>query len=132
MLCRVTLQTDIEAADEAEAANLALQRIDSDLSNVAIKAERISALGTGVQVPDYVEIRDDHDARPEQEGVVVLEMIAYSIVGDNRVEVIDSLCDIDFFEDSDTYVRGVFDRVTDIPAVCEHLREIARDMRLPE
>lgn len=84
----------------------------------------------------YVVIDYDQDA-PYQHTVkdydddkqyVILEMVAYT--ADHKIT--GSLCEIDFYEEEDDWTTGRFDNVSEIPAQCEHLRQIAKDLGLPD
>lgn len=133
---RVMLQADIEADTLDEAIEIALDRGDATSVNVALKViEVLDEDGTSVasSFPDFVVIDDDHEpSLGTLDNMVVLEMTAYRALLGKPAAIVDSLCDIDFFADSDDWVRGTFYHVSEIPERCTHLREIARDMRLPE
>lgn len=88
------------------------------------------------EVPDYVVIEYDPDGPSpykrkihEEDGrpYVTLQVVAYH---DGQDLPVDSLSDIDFFEDDADWVCGTYRSVAEIPERCEHLRDIAADMGL--
>jgi hypothetical protein len=72
--------------------------------------------------PDFSWLEEDEDRE-----MVALQMAAY-----RNGECVNSLCNISFYETDNDWETGEYECVSDIPARCEHLREIARDMELPE
>lgn len=88
------------------------------------------------EVPDYVVIEYDPDGpspykrkihEADGRAYVTLQVLAYHDGDDLPV---DSLSDIDFFEDDADWVCGTYRSVAEIPERCEHLRDIAADMGL--
>ncbi len=88
--------------------------------------------------PDCVTFDDDdegmsehkaahYDEQGEPRPEIVLQASAW-----RAGEYVSGLSDIDFYADGDDWVRGTFYRVSDIPERCPHLRQIARDLELPE
>lgn len=132
MKYRVILQAYVEADSPEEARDTFEFKEHEDLKVIEVLDNDGARLP---EVPDFVVIDIDRDAdRSERRGadMITLEMIAYKVRHEKPAKVTDSLCDIDFFEASNAWVRGTFYRVGEIPEACEYLREIARDMRLPE
>ena len=81
----------------------------------------------------YVTIENDlgmqySDRKPSGPGSMFLEMTAY----DAADKIVGSLSEIEFFEDGKDWVRGTFHYVAQIPEACDHLRNVARDLGLPE
>ena len=87
---------------------------------------------------DHISFDDDEEGLPQfkiehydERGVprpgIVLEASGY-----RRGKHINGLGGIDFYAADNDWVRGVFHRISEIPERCSHLREIARDMGLPE
>ncbi|HET6927453.1 MAG TPA: hypothetical protein VFI48_11455, partial [Hyphomicrobiaceae bacterium] len=78
---------------------------------------------------------DDEDGISEQKRAqwdagtpyVVLQICAYR--SGNPLPVT-SIGDIDFYADGGDWVRGTFTSIASIPAQCEHLRALARDLGL--
>ena|SRR5215467_6109855 len=61
---------------------------------------------------------------------VTLEMLGYAELGAPVSEA--SLGNIDFLYADDNWCTGTFYRVCGIPARCDYLREVAREMGLPD
>jgi hypothetical protein len=78
--------------------------------------------------PDFSYLEQECFAGEDARDHVQFTMIAY----DEDGKVTDSLSCIDFLEAGDQYTTGRFDSVSDIPARCDYLREVARGMGLPE
>lgn len=83
-------------------------------------------------IPAFVTIDDDlgmpYSDRERRDGCIYLEMNAYNDIGDH----VGSLSEIEFFKDSNDWVSGRFYFVSEIPERCDHLREVARGLGLPE
>lgn len=83
--------------------------------------------------PAYVIVDHDSDMpradRPGTPGRSIwLEMTAYD-AGD---DIVGSLSEIEFYRDESDWVCGKFFSIYQIPERCDHLREVARELGLPE
>jgi len=78
--------------------------------------------------PDFSWMEQECFAGEDPNDHLQLVMLAY----DSESEITGSLSCIDFLKDSDEWTTGRFDSVSEIPARCDYLREIAREMNLPE
>jgi hypothetical protein len=83
-------------------------------------------------VEDDEEGLSSHKRDQYREDCTPLPEVVLSAEGYRNGALVNSLGDIDFYEDGGDWTRGSFKRVSEIPANCEHLRGIARDMGLPE
>ena len=78
----------------------------------------------------------DHEQYPDLSWAEPEDLLRYTVlctmlVGEDG-EILDSLSDSAFFTEANDWTTGVFYSVAEIPTRCEHLRDIARGMGLPE
>ncbi len=82
----------------------------------------------------FITITHDPDAdfsffsaQEQARGVVALEMLVYPDQDHYGIPLA-SLCNITFYEDGGDWTTGEFRSVEEIPAGCDHLREVARQL----